>query len=56
MQRLHVDRRGRRCGFRLTVEDARSTVEKLIAPLRDLVRVHVELLCQLDDRLFVPDG
>jgi hypothetical protein len=31
-------------------------IEKLTAPLRDLVRVHVKLLRQLDDRLLAPHG
>ena len=37
-------------------EHARCALQKLRAPLRDLVRVHVELLGQLSQRLLASDG
>ena len=54
--RLKFPDHDRRCGLRLAVEHARCPIEELIAPLRDLVRMHVELLRQLDDRLLAPHG
>ena len=53
MQNLDVDRRR---GLRLRAEHRRRALHKLAAPLRDLVRMHVELLRQLGQRLVAPDG
>ena len=53
MESLQIDRR-RRLGF-VAPENARRAVEKLTAPLRDLVRMHIELLRQFGQRLFPLD-
>ena len=54
MQGLYVDRR-----FRLRswghAKDPGGTLQKLIAPLLDLVRMQVEFLRQLDQGLFTLD-
>lgn len=55
MQRLHIHGRSR-LGLYKSTKDSRSTFQKLRAPLRDLVRVNVELMCQLGQRLLALDG
>jgi hypothetical protein len=54
VQGLHVHGRRRLCLRRLP-KDPRSAVQELRAPLRDLVRMHVELLGQLRQRLLALD-
>jgi hypothetical protein len=55
VQRLHIDHRSlvRRGGG---AEYARGAVQELGAPLRDLVRVNVELLGQLRQRPLASEG
>src|SRR3954467_10593341 len=55
MQDLDVDRRSR-VGPGAITEDRRRALQELAAPLRDLVRMHVELLGQLGQRLLALDG
>ena len=54
MQGLHVDHRFRR-GLRSFAEHPRRALKQLIAPLLDLVRMNVEILRQLDQRLLALD-
>ena len=52
MERRYID--DRRCGgARLQFEDASRALKKLRAPLRYLIGIHVELLRQFRNRLFV---
>jgi len=53
MQGLHLDHRSQ-LGLRAIAEHPGRALEQLIAPL-DLVRMHVELLRQLDQRLLSND-
>ena len=43
-------------GFLLPVEDLGGSVEKLLLPLRNLVRMHIELLRQFGQRLVALQG
>jgi len=52
---LRVDHR-RRVSLGAITEDRRRALQQLAAPLRDLVRVDVELLGQLRQRLVALDG
>lgn len=54
MQDLDVDRRSR--GLGALAENRSGALQELAAPLRDLVRMHVELPGQLRQRLLAPDG
>src|SRR4051812_42331950 len=55
MQRLHVE--GIRCvRLRLGPEHPRSPFQELRLPTRDLIRMHVELLRKLGQRLLALDG
>ena len=54
MQGLYVDRRFRLRSWGLA-KDPGGTLQKLIAPLLDLVRMHVEILRQLDQSLLSLD-
>src|SRR3954463_6488620 len=54
MERFHVHRG--RCRSRLRTEHPGSPVQELSLPGRDLVRVHVELLGQLGQRLLALHG
>ena len=54
MQGLHVDQRFW-FGLRGVPENTSRTLKQLIAPLLDLVRMNVEILCQLDQRLLALD-
>ncbi len=54
MQSLYVDRRFRLRSWGLA-KDPVGTLQKLIAPLLDLVRMHVETLRQLDQGLLTLD-
>src|SRR6056297_1695431 len=54
MQGLHVDHRFR-LGRRSMAEDPGRTLEQLVAPLLDLVRMDVEILRQFDQRLLALD-
>src|SRR4249919_3730226 len=55
MQNLYVDRWSS-VGLGAITEDRRRALQELAAPLRDLVRMHVELLRQLRQRLLTLDG
>ena len=50
MQDLHVDRRSG-VGPGALADNPRRALKELAAPLRDLVRMHVELLRRLGQRL-----
>jgi hypothetical protein len=54
MQGLHIDSRFR-LGLRGLAKHAGGTLQELIAPLLDLVRMHIEILCQLDQGLLALD-
>ena len=54
MPGLHVDRRFQ-LGFRFSAKNTRRAFQQLVAPLLDLVRVEVEILCQLDQGLLALD-
>ena len=54
MQGLYVDRRFRLRSWGLA-KDPGGILQKLIAPLLDPVRMHVEILRQLDQGLFTLD-
>ena len=54
MQGLHVDLRFR-VSLRGITEHPGRALQKLIAPLLDLVRMHVKVLGQLDQGLFALD-
>lgn len=54
MQGLHVDPRFW-FGLRSVPKNTSRTLKQLIAPLLDLVRINVEILCQLDQRLLALD-
>jgi hypothetical protein len=54
MQGFQVDRRFR-LGFRLSAKNTRRAFQQLVSPLLDLVRVEVEILCQLDQGLLALD-
>src|SRR4051794_2398075 len=54
MQRLHID--GRRSRFRLRTEHPGRPLQELSLPGRNLVRMNIELLRQLGQRLLAPYG
>ena len=54
MQGLHVDHRFW-FGLRGAPKNTSRTLKQLVPPLFDLVRVNVEILCQLDQRLLALD-
>ena len=47
MQRLHVDRQRRGNRSRFRPKDTGGTFQELGTPLRNLIGMHIKLLCQL---------